>query len=90
VIEFPGQKQAEIETLNAFLDPRPGDVFQEMYSFGTQVLKVDGDSVHWREFNTAEIRRGVSTRAEWAKKYQYGGTSRVADKFWVRLSRRGE
>jgi len=76
-------------TEDAFLDPRPGDVFHEMYSFGTQVLAVDGDHVVWREFNTAEIRRGVCTREEWARKYLYGGTSSVRDRYWVSISQRG-
>jgi hypothetical protein len=78
------------ETAEAFADPRPGDVFHEMYTFGTQVRAVDGDDVYWREFNTAEIRRGVCTREEWARKYLYGGTSSVQDRYWVRLSTRGE
>ena len=84
-----GYNEAQV-TIDALNDPRPGDVFHEMYSFGAEVLDVRVDTVYWRTFNTAEIERGECTREEWSKKFLYGGTSSVADRAWVRLSRRGE
>lgn len=77
-------------TIDALNDPLPGDVFHEMYSFGAQVRAVDGDTVYWRTFNTAEIERGSCTREEWARKFLYGGTGAVAGHPWVLLSKRGE
>lgn len=71
------QKQvtsAEMDILvqEALDDPRVGDIFHELYSFGVNVLKVDDEGVHWRSFATAETGRGVETRDEWSKAFRYG------------------
>lgn len=53
-------------------DPRPGDIFHEMYSFGVQVLAVDAGGVHWRSFNSDEVGRGVESREKWSQAFRYG------------------
>jgi hypothetical protein len=53
-------------------DPRPGDIFHELYSYGVQVIAVDDEGVHWRSFNTDELGRGVETREAWSQSFRYG------------------
>ena len=67
-----GQAEMDMLVQAALDDPRPGDIFHEMYSFGTQVLAVDDAGVHWRSFSSEEIGRGVKTREEWSQAFRYG------------------
>jgi hypothetical protein len=53
-------------------DPRPGDIFHELFSYGVQVIDVDDEGVHWRSFNTDELGRGVETREAWSQSFRYG------------------
>lgn len=71
------QKQvtsAEMDILvqEALDDPRVGDIFHEMFSYGVNVLNVDAAWVHWRSFSTGELGRGVASREDWSKAFLYG------------------
>ena len=89
MLGLPDEEQREIDTQAALDDPREGDVFHEMYSFGVQVLDVSPSGVYWRSFNTAEVERGFCSLAEWSQRFRYGGNSSVADKHYMHLSKRG-
>ena len=67
-----GSVEMDMLVQAALDDPRPGDIFHEMYSYGVQVLGVDSRGVHWRSFNSAEVGRGVETRERWSQSFRYG------------------
>lgn len=70
-------------------DPREGDVFHEMYSYGVQVLCVDDTHVGWRSFGREELGRGWTTREEWSKSFRYGNPE-LAGKHTMQVMRRGD
>lgn len=68
------QTAPDMDTLvqTALDDPRPGDIFHEMYSYGVQVLAVTATHVEWRSFSSEELDRGSATREEWSRSFRYG------------------
>lgn len=67
-----GATEMDMLVQAALDDPRPGDIFHEMYSFGVQVMAVDDEGVHWRSFSTKEVGRGIKSREEWSLSFRYG------------------
>lgn len=62
----------DIWTQQALDDPRPGDIFHEMYSFGVQVVKVTDTHVHWYSFSSKPIAEGEETLEAWKQAFRYG------------------
>jgi hypothetical protein len=75
------------EVQDALSDPRVGDVFHEMYSFGVQVLHVDETHVGWRSFSSTELGRGWETREKWAESFRYAN---IPASRTMMLQRRGD
>lgn len=79
-------------TEEAFSDPQPGDVFQEMYSFWVVVVYVDSDHVVVMEgippctMPQDGHLRGFETHDDYRKHYSY----KSIDGYVVRLSKRNE
>lgn len=71
----------------ALNDPRAGDIFHEMYSYGVQVIAVSPDEVYWRSFSTRTHDVGFATREEWATGFRYG--DHMPGKHTMHLQRRG-
>lgn len=85
MIHLSSHEIGQESTREAVNDPRVGDVFTEMYSFGFQVIQVTHSHVTWRSFNSKEIDRGTCTREEWKTKFKYS----TIDKYSCLLITRG-
>lgn len=69
-------------------DPQPGDVFHELYSYGVQVMAVEGDEVYWRSFSTETLGTGFESREKWSQSFRYG--DHMPGKHTMHLDTRGE
>lgn len=82
------------QTREAFDDPRPGDRFQEMYTFWLYVVDVGESSVTTMQCAAPctfpdDAKVVVhATREEFRQEWKYGGTSSVADHYTVYLADR--
>lgn len=73
----------DIDTLEHFCDPRPGDRFHEMYSFWIHVLSVEKDGpIKVEEFKGGQEGkpRVFANWQEWRDAYSY----KSMDKPWIR------
>jgi hypothetical protein len=79
-------------TDEAFAQPRPGDIFHEMWSFWVVVVYVDDDHVVVMEGHPPCTLprdgklRGFETHDDYRKTYSYGTIPR----YWVRLDKRDQ
>ena len=86
-----GYKMLYHETEKAMEDPRPGDRYQEMYSFWVYVVDVGANgsvvTAEGHSFPDDAKFRWFPTGAAFRRAYSYGGTVLG---YWVKLASRDE
>jgi hypothetical protein len=85
-LHFPGADDLATRTAEAFADPRPGDVFEDMLSSWAIVTAREGDRIVWvKRWGDGERKECAGTLQAFRDAYHYRGNPGYS----VKLYRRG-
>ncbi len=88
-------KDSDRLTHEAMLDPKPGDLYTEMFNNWTYVVKVTPKKVTYVMFippckvNMQEAHKVKTKKKEKFREYFSYKSEALKDKYWVRLAERG-